>query len=90
MSDKFKRLWDEIVNCSKAKIVDLADTELKNEVKKQKLDIYIINLINGAMDTLGFNAIQRWCVKTFIIPYVDDITQYIYDLLKARIVGVTK
>lgn len=83
-------LFEEIVNSSKAKIIDLADTELNNDVKKQKLDNYIIKIINQAMDRLGFNPIAKWAVRTFAIPYVDDITQYIYDLLKARVDGVTK
>lgn len=90
MNKKYRMLFEEIVNSSKAKIIDLADTELKNDVKKQKLDNYIIKIINQAMDRLRFTPIAKWAVRQFVIPYVDVITQYIYDLLKARVIGVTK
>lgn len=90
MNIKYKKLWDTIVNNSKAKIIDLADTELTNEAKKKKLDNFIINVIKRSMDIIGFNAFEKWIINTFIVPKVDDVTQYIYDLLKANVAGVTK
>lgn len=90
MNEKIRALLSEIFNSAKAKIVELANTELKDEVKKQKLDTYIVNVIKATMDRLGFNPIARFVVNKFVIPYVDDITQYIYDLLKAKVKGVTK
>lgn len=88
--NKFKELFKIIVVNTKVKIKELALTELDNTEKKQKLDDYIVHLINITMDNLGFNFVARWVVNHYLIPYVDDLTQYVYDLLKAKVNGVTK
>lgn len=87
--NKFKVLLERIVINAKVKIKELANTELNNKERKQKLDEYIIKIIEKTMDELGSNFIARWTVEHYLIPMVDDITQYIYDLLKARVAKVT-
>lgn len=75
------------VNTAKEKIVELATTELNNQDKKKKLDEAIITFLE--LNVERYNVFVRLAIKKLIIPNVDNVTQLIYDLLKAKIKGVT-
>lgn len=89
-NNKLKILLNHIVTFTKIKIKELAKTELNSKEKKQKLDDYIVNLIRKTMNYLHFNIAERWFVEHYIIPIVDDITQYIYDLIKIKWLQISK
>ncbi len=84
-NNKIKILFNHIAVFAKIKIKELAKTELNNTEKKEKLDKYIVKIIEKTMDNLGFNFVARFAINNYLLPYVDDITQYIYDLLKSRL-----
>lgn len=83
--NKVRTLLRQIVINTETKIKELAVTELNNKARKATLDRYIITIIYKSMDALKFNFVERWIVEHYVVPYVDDITQYIYVLLKANI-----
>jgi hypothetical protein len=95
MANNFVKFLSNVVNSTKSQIVELAKTELNNVDKKQKLDDYIINLITSTMTNYApTGVVGKFCfnyvVKKFVIPYVDDLTQIVYNLLKSKIVGITE
>lgn len=95
MTNKFKSFVENIISTAKEKITELAKSELGNTEKKALLDSTIINYIqtnaslftpSGVISKFCYN----WVINKCIIPYVDDFTQIIYNLLKSKIAGVTE
>lgn len=86
---KFIDLINGFVAKTKSNIIDLAQTELSNENKKLVLDNKITIYLDTALNKLKINFILKSAVKKLILPNVSLITQIIFDLLKARIEGIT-
>jgi hypothetical protein len=86
---------NNIVVSTKNQIGELAKTELDDTDKKKKLDDFIINLITTTSQAYTPKGIiAKFCynyvVNKLIIPNIDDLTQLVYNLIKTKIVGVTK
>ncbi len=90
MSKGFKNLLKSVVIETKRIICVLAETELSNSAKKEKLDKAVIKYIQNVMFLYApSNIIAKFCfnfvINKFILPYIDDFTQLIYNLLKSKI-----
>lgn len=85
----FKVVVEKFVDNVKVNIINLAKTELDNVTKKEKLDnaisVYFDTLLNGAKISL----ITKWVIKNYVIKHIPTLTQIVYDLIKARVNGVT-
>lgn len=95
MSKGFKKLIERVVTIAKNSICELAKTELSNKVKKERLDNAVIKFItNNAVVYAPTNIFAKFVfnfvINKFILPYIDDLTQLIYNLLKSKINGVTE
>ena len=78
------------VNTTKTNIIKLAKTDLNNNNKKMVLDQRIIEFLENAIAGIKLNFILKFALKQMLLPNVSVITQIIYDLLKAKIDGITK
>ena len=78
------------VNTTKQNIIDLAKTELNNNNKKMVLDQRIIDFLDNTIAGVKVNFILKLALKKLLLPNVSIITQIIFDLLKAKIDGITK
>lgn len=78
------------VNTTKTNIIDLAKTELNNNNKKMVLDQRIIDFLDNTIAGVKLNFILKLALKKLLLPNVSVITQIIFDLLKAKIEGITK
>lgn len=80
----------QFVNYVKINIVDLANKELSNLEKKNKLDkaveVYFVTLL--ASSKIGWFA--KFVIEKVVVKNIPTITQAIYDLLKEKIKGITK
>lgn len=95
MGKDLKSMVSWIVLNAKSKIKELATTELSNNDKKSKLDDYIKDVLEVNYDYYMPNGIlakfcYKYVIKKMVLPHISDFTQIIYDLLKSKIVGVTK
>lgn len=70
-------------------IVKLADKNMSNEDKKKQLDVKMFEYVQKVLTTQKLNIFVKLLIKKLIVPCLDDVTQLIYDLLKAKIKGVT-
>lgn len=89
MKESFKNFVHEFVENAQAKIKELVKTELANEEKKAKLDEAMIAFVTMVLDKVKINGLVRLLIKKLVMPCIDDLTQVIYDLLKAKIDKVT-
>jgi hypothetical protein len=80
----------DFVNTTKTNIIELAKTELSNNNKKMVLDQRIIDFLDNTIAGIKVNFILKLALKKILLPNVSVITQIIFDLLKARIEGITK
>lgn len=87
---EFKNFILNFVNTTKQNIIELAKTELNNNNKKMVLDQRIIEFLENAIAGVKLNFILKLALKKLLLPNVSVITQIIFDLLKARIEGITK
>lgn len=87
---EFKNFIKEFVDETKENIIDLAKTELNNSNKKLELDSRIIDFLDDTLSGVKLNFILKFALKKLLLPNVSAITQIIYDLLKAKIDGITK
>lgn len=87
---KLKEFITNFVEQAKNKIIELAQTELTNENKKLMLDHYIIDYVEKAINGLTINFVFKIALRKLVLPNVSLITQLIFDLLKAKIEGITK
>lgn len=78
------------VNTTKQNIIELAKTELNNNNKKMVLDQRIIDFLDNTIAGVKLNFILKLALKKLLLPNVSIITQIVFDLLKARIEGITK
>ncbi len=87
--ESFKNFISGVTETAKKIIAEVQVAEkLSNEEKKQKLDEAIIAFLETNISKYHFFV--RFAIQKLLIPYVSDFTQAIFDLLKARIQGVTK
>ena len=87
---EFKNFILNFVNTTKQNIIELAKTELNNNNKKMVLDQRIIDFLDNTIAGVKLNFILKLALKKLLLPNVSIITQIIFDLLKARIDGITK
>ena len=85
MKESFKNFVHEFVENAQAKIKELAKTELANEEKKAKLDEAMVVFVEAILAKVKINGLVRLLIKKLVIPCIDDVTQIIYDLLKAKL-----
>ena len=64
--------------------------DLTGEDKKRRLDAIIVEYIEGNIDTIGLNFIAKFFIKNILLQNVPYITQAIFNLIKARIKGITE
>lgn len=89
MKESFKNFVHEFVGNAQEKIAELAKTEIANEEKKAKLDEAMIAFVTMVLDKAKINGLVRLLIKKLVIPHIAQITQVVYDLLKAKIEKVT-
>jgi hypothetical protein len=87
---EFKNFILNFVNTTKQNIIELAKTELNNNNKKMVLDQRIIEFLDNTIAGVKLNFILKLALKKLLLPNVSIITQIVFDLLKARIEGITK
>ena len=87
---EFKNFILNFVNTTKQNIIELAKTELNNNNKKMVLDQRIIDFLDNTIAGVKLNFILKLALKKLLLPNVSIITQIIFDLLKAKIEGITK
>ena len=85
----FIEFFNGFVNTAKEQIKELANEEIENTEKKAKLDTAIGVFIETTLAKAKLNIFVKLCIKKLVIPHVAEITQVVYDLLKAKINGVT-
>lgn len=83
----FLELLNGVVNTAKEKITELAKEEIENEEKKAKLDEVITAFVENMLTKVKLNFFVKLCIKKLVLPHIAEITQVIYDLLKAKITG---
>lgn len=64
-------------------------SELTGEQKKQRVDSMITEYLETIIDNLGLNFVFKYVVKKLLIENVPVITQIVFDLIKAKIKGIT-
>ena len=87
---KFKNFILNFVNTTKQNIIELAKTELNNNNKKMVLDQRIIDFLDNTIAGIKISFILKIALRKLLLPNVSVITQIIFDLLKAKIEGITK
>ena len=64
--------------------------ELSGEQKKARVDNIILAYCENALDNLPLNFVFKWALSKILIPNIPHITHAIFDLLKAKVEGITK
>lgn len=64
--------------------------ELKGAEKKKQLDENMKKWAEELLNAAKMNILLKNAVKQFIIANIPVITQAVYDLIKARIKGITE
>ena len=92
MGNKYtlKVIIAEIIKFAKLNIADLAKTELGNKEKKQALDRAIRGYLVPLLATTNMGWVTKLIFEKFVLDNIPVFTQAIYDLIKARVEGVTK
>lgn len=78
----------EALDNAKAKILELAKTELENSEKKKELDAYIYDFVMEKVvmpiNFMGFDIIADNAISSLLKALVPIITQKIFDLMKEK------
>lgn len=80
----------QFVNYVKINIVDLANKELSDVAKKDKLDKAVTTYFVSLLASTKINWFAKFVINKVVVPNIPTITQAIYELLKAKIKGITK
>lgn len=64
--------------------------ELSGVQKKARVDDIIKTYIENTIDTIGLNFIVKLIIKKLLIENIPIITQCVFDLIKAKVEGITK
>lgn len=88
---KIKEFIENFTNVSKA-IIERVETykDLSGEEKKERVDEVVANYVTGVIDNIQVNFIVRFIIKKVLIDNIPTITQIIFDLVKAKVEGITK
>lgn len=88
---KFKTFIEDFANVAKKYIEKYEECkDLTGEEKKARLDDIVKNYVLVAIDNIPLNFIVKIVIKRVIVENIPFITQAIYNLLKARIKGITQ
>lgn len=88
---QFLNFMNGFITLAQDKITELAKTELENKAKKAKLDEAITTFIETTLlDKSALNFFVKLAIKKLVIPHIAELTQIVFDLLKARIEKVTE
>lgn len=87
---ELKTFIQEFAEKTKNKIAELAQTQLTGAEKKQRLDEKMTKWAEELLAKTKMNMFLKQAVKQFIISSIPVITQAIFDLLKAKINGITE
>ncbi len=64
--------------------------DLSGEEKKARVDDILKTYIETALDGIGLNIIVKFILKKLLIENISAITQAVFDLLKAKVIGITE
>lgn len=64
--------------------------ELSGDEKKDRLDSHLKQYVELTIDNIGLNFILKFALKKILLNNIPTLTQVIFDLLKAKVEGVTK
>lgn len=64
--------------------------DLTGEEKKTRVDDILKTYIENTIDTIGLNFIVKLIIKKLLIENIPVITQCVFDLIKAKVEGITK
>lgn len=64
--------------------------DLTGEEKKARVDDILKAYIENTIDTIGLNFIVKLIIKKLLIENIPVITQCVFDLIKAKVEGITK
>lgn len=64
--------------------------DLTGEEKKARVDDILKTYIENTIDTIGLNFIVKLIIKKLLIENIPVITQCVFDLIKAKVEGITK
>lgn len=87
---EIKTFIQEFTEKAKNKIAELAQTQLTGAEKKAKLDEKMTKWAEELLNGAKMNIILKQAVKQFVISSIPVITQAVFDLLKAKIQGITE
>lgn len=86
----FRDFFKTFVNNTKNIIAVQVKEKLTGQEKKAYLDKRMAEFVERAINKGNFNLFIKWCLKTFILYHISDITQAIYDLIETKIEGITE
>lgn len=90
MTMKIKNFIDDFFVFTRAAIIKYQEfKELTGDQKKDRVDEYMKDLVLKSINASTCPIFFRWIIKTFIIQYIPEITQRIYDLIKDNVEGIT-
>jgi len=87
---QIKEFIGEFAEKTKENIAKLAETKLTGAEKKAQLDEKITKWAEKTVNEAKMNIVLKQAVKQFVISSIPVITQAVFDLLKARIAGITE
>ena len=64
--------------------------ELNGKQKKARVDEVVTEYIEATIDKIGLNFVAKFVIKKVLIDNVPTITQCVFDLIKAKVEGITK
>ena len=62
---------------------------LSGEEKKEKLDTLMTNWATSLLESSELSLVTKFIIKKFVIGCIPTITQAIFDLIKAKVSGIT-
>lgn len=75
---------------AKEKIAECEKLDLNGRTKKDMLDEVMVKWTNKTIDALKINAVYKMALKFLIVKNIPAVTQAVFDLLKAKINGITE
>lgn len=87
---EIKIIINEFKEKAKETIAKLAESNLTGAEKKAKLDEKMVKWAEERLDGAKMGVLLKNAVKSYVIANIPVITQVIFDLLAAKIAGITK
>lgn len=63
--------------------------ELSGKEKKERLDKHLTQYVEATIDNIGLNFVLKFALRKILLNNIPTITQCIFDLVKAKVEGVT-